>query len=298
MGKELCDAYPVAKQTFEEADSALGESLSQLCFAGDSSELALTANTQPAILTCSVAAVRVFTQQRPDLAPRICLGHSLGEFSALVAAGALEFADAVRLVRLRGLAMQEAVAPGVGAMAAVLRVEADVLSKLCAEASTEDEIVAFANENGGGQIVVAGHRAAVDRLAAAAKETGGRAIKLDVSAPFHCSLMHPAAKRLEAALEAVRIHPFRVPVVANVDAESNAEPGRVASLLVQQVTGRVRWEASVRHAIASGATHAIEFGHGKVLAGLCRRIDRGLKVMKMGRPCDLEALSDVLPPAT
>jgi len=295
MGKELCDAYPVAKRTFEEADAALGESLSALCFSGDERELALTANTQPAILTCSIAAAAVFQQMRPDLHPRVCLGHSLGEFSALVAAGALEFADAVRLVRLRGEAMQEAVAPGVGAMAAVLRVDGDVLEKLCAEASTDNEIVAFANENGGGQIVVAGHRPAVDRLAAAVKEAGGRAIGLDVSAPFHCSLMQPAAERLEAALNTVRIHPFSVPVIANVDAEPNAEPKRVANLLVQQVTGRVRWEASVRHAVASGVTHAIEFGHGKILTGLCRRIDRGLKVITVGRPSDLEALAEVLP---
>lgn len=297
MGKALSETYAVARETFAEADEALGESLSQLCFAGDPATLALTANTQPAILTCSVAALRVLQVQRPDLQPQVCLGHSLGEFSALVAAGALGFADAVRLVRLRGQAMQEAVAPGVGAMAAILRVPADDLENLCAEASSSSEMVAIANENGGGQLVVAGHQKAVERLCEAVKVAKGRAIALDVSAPFHCSLMQPAADRLAQALGDIEVSPLKVPVIANVDAEPNAAHERVKELLVAQVTGRVRWEASVQKAVAIGVTHGIELGHGKVLAGLCRRIDRSLKVTPLGQPADVQTLEQIFPPA-
>ncbi len=289
MGKELADAFAVAKATFEEADDALGESISKLCFEGPDEALALTANTQPAILTCSVAALRV-ARELTDLKPKVALGHSLGEFSALVAVGALEFADAVRLVRLRGQAMQEAVPAGVGAMAAIIGMELEELEALCAKASTTDEAVTPANENGGSQVVVAGHAGAVERLCDLAEEADGRAIPLNVSAPFHCALMAPAAQRLAEALEAVKVGEFSAPVIANVDAEPNDDPSRVKALLVEQVTSRVRWEASVRKAFHMGVQSGLEFGHGKVIKGLVRRIERSLKVTPFGSPSDFDVL--------
>ncbi|MCA9688457.1 MAG: ACP S-malonyltransferase, partial [Myxococcales bacterium] len=213
-------------------------------------------------------------------------GHSLGEFSALVAAGALRFGDAVRLVRLRGQAMQEAVPSGVGAMAAIVGMASDSLEALCKEVSREGDEVSPANENGGGQVVVAGHKDAVARLCEAAKGRKARAIPLDVSAPFHCSLMRPAAERLQAALAEVEILPLAIPVVANVDATPYRDAAAVRDRLVRQVTGRVRWEASVQALVAAGVTRAYELGHGRVLAGLCRRIDRGLAVLPGAAPGD------------
>jgi [acyl-carrier-protein] S-malonyltransferase len=295
MGKDLAERYPAARAIFAEADDALGFALSDLCFVGDEAALALTANTQPAILTTSIAALAAARAELGDAfvdGPAVCFGHSLGEFSALVAAGALAFADAVRLVRLRGQAMQEAVPAGVGAMAAILRLDADKVEALCVEASTDDAQVSPANENGGGQIVVAGHAAAVERMVAAAKAAGGRAIPLKVSAPFHCSLMTPAAERLAAALAEVEVSALRVPVITNVDAELNSDATRVKALLVRQVTERVRWEASVRTALRIGVTRAFEIGHGRVLAGLIKRIDRSLAVAPLGSPADIDVLKD------
>lgn len=290
MGKAFAEAHEVARRTFEEADDALGDSISKLCFEGPDEQLALTANTQPAILACSIATLRVIEHETP-LRPTIAMGHSLGEFSALVAVGALDFADAIRLVRLRGRAMQEAVPAGVGAMAAVLGLDLDRLEALCAEASEGEEKVSPANENGGGQVVVAGHAGAVKRLRDLAKANKARAIPLRVSAPFHCGLMQPAADRLEAALADVDVHPMRAPVIANVDAEPNDDPSRVKGLLVQQVTGRVRWDASVRKAVHMGVTRGLEVGHGKVLAGLVKRIDKSLTVAPVGSPDDIGVLS-------
>jgi [acyl-carrier-protein] S-malonyltransferase len=298
MGKALAESSTAARRVFEEADDALGQSLSTLCFEGPESELTLTANTQPAILTTSIAALAALREEL-DLAPVLCMGHSLGEFSALVAAGALRFADAVRLVRLRGQAMQDAVPAGTGAMAAVIGLSAADLEALCAEAApTGDgrvEVVSPANENGGGQIVVAGHAGAVDRLVALAKSRKAKAIPLKVSAPFHCALMQPAAVRLADALEAIVVGPMRTPVVSNVDAEPNDDPGKVVDLLVRQVTHRVRWEASMQRAVALGVRTAVEVGHGKVLAGLAKRIEPALVVRACGSPADLDVLKGLEP---
>jgi [acyl-carrier-protein] S-malonyltransferase len=293
MGKALAEASTAARRVFEEADDALDQSLSTLCFEGPESELTLTANTQPAILTTSIAALAAL-REAVDVAPVACAGHSLGEFSALVAAGALRFADAVRLVRLRGQAMQDAVPAGTGAMAAVIGLPAEDLEALCAEAA-EGEVVSPANENGGGQIVVAGHAGAVERLIALAKSRKAKAIPLKVSAPFHCALMQPAAERLADALSAVEVGSMRVPVISNVDAEPNADPGKVVDLLVRQVTHRVRWEASMRRALALGVRTALEVGHGKVLAGLAKRIDPALVVHACGSPADLDVIKGLDP---
>ncbi len=305
MGKLLYESSPAARAVFDEADEVLGERLSALCFEGDAAELSLTANTQPAILTCSIAALRVFEERlQPKLgAPAVCVGHSLGEFSALVAAGALRFADALRLVRIRGQAMQEAVPAGVGAMAAILGCPADALEDMCNSISAEaegegEESVSPANENGGGQIVVAGHAGAVARLVAAVKRYGEehgakvRAIPLQVSAPFHCGLMSPAADRLRAALDDVSIAPLKVPVIANVDAEPYPGVEAVKDRLVRQVTSRVRWEATVQRLVQrQGLARGFEIGHGRVLAGLCRRIDRAFKVTGLGAPADFDRLA-------
>jgi [acyl-carrier-protein] S-malonyltransferase len=291
MGKELAESSKAAKAVFDEADEALGFSISKMCFEGPEDDLALTANTQPAILTCSIAAFAA-ARELADLHPKVALGHSLGEFSALVAVGALRFSDAVRLVRLRGQAMQEAVPAGVGAMAAIIGLELDELERLCAQASNADEQVSPANENGGSQVVVAGHAGAVERLSDLAEEADGRAIPLKVSAPFHCGLMTPAAKRLAEALEPVEIGEFSAPVIANVDAEPNVDPARVKGLLVEQVTSRVRWESSVRKAFHMGVHQGLEVGHGKVIRGLVRRIERNLKVFSFGSPAHADVLQD------
>lgn len=288
MGKALAEADAVARRTFEEADEALGFSLSSMCFDGPEDALTRTANQQPAILTCSIAVLRV-VESRFGLKPTLAMGHSLGEWSALVAAGALAFADAVSLVHLRGRAMQEAVPEGHGKMAAILGLESEVVEALCAEAA-EDQIVAPANENGGGQIVIAGHAMAVDRASELARSRGGKALPLKVSAPFHCALMSPAAERVREALAAVTMHPMRAPVVSNVDAEASDDPERARRNLVEQVTSRVRWEASVRNALRIGVDAGIELGHGKVLAGLCKRIDKALRVVSVGSPSDLDVL--------
>jgi [acyl-carrier-protein] S-malonyltransferase len=287
MGEALAQ-HPAGREVFQRADEALGFALSKLCFEGPESELTLTANTQPAILTCSIAALRVL-QAETSATAAVCLGHSLGEFSALVAAGALKFEDAVRLVRLRGEAMQAAVPAGVGAMAAIIGLAVEELDALCLEAA-QGEVVSPANENGGGQIVVAGHAGAVDRLVALAKSRKARGIPLKVSAPFHCALMQPAADRLAEALADIEVSDPTIPVVTNVEAEPNTDGARVASLLVQQVTHRVRWEASVRKVVHMGVTEALETGHGKVLAGLVRRIDKTLRVRGVGSPDDVSVL--------
>lgn len=289
MGKELAETYPEARRVFEEADDALGESISTMCFEGPAEALQLTANTQPAILTCSIAALEVI-RAHTDLKPSVCLGHSLGEYSALVAAGALSLADAVRVVRKRGEAMQAAVPEGQGAMAAVMGASAAEVEAMCSEAA-EGEVCSPANENGGGQIVVAGHAAAIERLRALAKSRKARAIPLKVSAPFHCALMQPAADALAKVLEPIAIGEMTVPVVTNVEAEPNQDGARVKDLLTKQVTHRVRWEASVHHVVgAMGIKEALEVGHGKVLAGLVRRIDREVGVRGVGSPADISVL--------
>lgn len=271
MGKDLADNFAVARQIFEEADDALGSSLSRLCFEGPEDQLKLTANTQPAILTVSVAALRVLHVET-GLTADYLAGHSLGEYSALIAAGALQFADAVRTVRARGTFMQEAVPVGVGAMAAMLSIEPDVLAAICAEAAQGEE-VSPANFNSPGQIVIAGHTGAVNRAIELAKAKGFRkAMLLPVSAPFHSSLMVPAGERLASVLESIVVGDFAFPVVTNVEAKPNDDTGRVKELLVRQVSAPVLWDASVREMVALGVTEFVEIGPGKVLSGLVKRI--------------------------
>ncbi len=273
MGKELAANFAVARQVFEEADDALGFKLSALCFEGPDNDLKLTYNTQPAILTTSIATLAV-VRQETGLKPDCVAGHSLGEYSALVATGALSLADAVTTVRSRGTFMQEAVPVGVGAMAAMLSIEADELAVICEEAAQGD-VVAPANFNSPGQIVIAGHASAVQRAIDIAKGRGFRkAMLLPVSAPFHCSLMQPAADRLAAVLAGISINALTVPVVSNVEATSNGDAGRVAELLVAQVCAPVRWEQSVLTMRHDGVERFIEIGPGKVLSGLVKRIDK------------------------
>lgn len=289
MGKELAENFPVARTTFEEADDALGDRLSRLCFDGPEAELKLTANTQPAILTVSVAVLRVVAAET-GLTADYLAGHSLGEYSALVAAGAIDFSDAVRTVRARGTFMQEAVPVGVGAMAAILGVEPEVLAGICAEAA-QGEVVSPANFNSPGQIVIAGHAGAVNRAIEIAKARGFRkAMLLPVSAPFHCSLMAPAAVRLTATLEAVAISPLAIPVVTNVEGEPNSDAGRVRELLVRQVCAPVLWDGSVQKMTELGVGRFIEVGPGKVLSGLVKRIARDAETRNVEDPATLKAL--------
>jgi [acyl-carrier-protein] S-malonyltransferase len=290
MGKELALRYAVAKQTFDEADAALGEKLSQLCWEGPEDTLTLTANTQPAILANSVAVFRTLVAEK-GLSFDLACGHSLGEWTALVAAGALDFADAMRLTRLRGKAMQEAVPAGQGGMAAIIGLEPAAVDALCAEVAN-GELVAAANYNGAGQIVIAGHAGAVDRAMGVAKQRGAKLVRmLPVSAPFHCALMAPAADKLAAALANVTVSAPRVPVVHNVDAEPNTDANRIRELLVRQVTAPVRWEACVQKLAALGAERGLELGSGSVLAGLVKRTAPGIKVTTIGEPHEVEALS-------
>ncbi|HVY37052.1 MAG TPA: ACP S-malonyltransferase [Polyangia bacterium] len=289
MGRSLYDAEAEARAVFAEADAALGYSLSQLCFEGPEEQLTLTANAQPAILTVSVAALRVL-RARTGLRPSAVAGHSLGEYSALVAAGALRFSDAVRLVHLRGKFMQEAVAPGAGAMAAILGLQADEVAAVCRDVAG-GEVVSPANLNGGGQVVIAGHKAAVDRACAALKAKGAkRAVPLAVSAPFHCALMQPAAERLAGELARVELAAPAVPVVTNVEAAPNQDAGRIAELLTRQVTAPVRWEESVQRLAGLGVRRALEVGAGSVLAGLVKRIAPEIEVLAAGDPEAIEAV--------
>jgi [acyl-carrier-protein] S-malonyltransferase len=272
MGKELAELYPVARQTFQEADDALGFSISQLCFEGPDEQLKLTENTQPAILTMSTAVMRVLREK--GIVPQFAAGHSLGEYSAHVAAGTIAFADAVRTVRNRGRYMQEAVPAGQGGMAAILGMELEQLQQVCLDAA-QGEVVSPANINSPDQIVISGHQKAVERAAELAKERGAKkAVMLVVSAPFHCALMQPAQDRLEKELEALRFSNPEIPVISNIDAapKTTAEGSRQA--LVRQVTGAVQWAKSMQTLIGLGVKTFIEAGPGKVLTGLMRQIDR------------------------
>ncbi len=273
MGKELAETFVVARHLFEEADDALGFKLSSLCFTGSDSDLKLTANTQPAILTASIAALKV-VEQETGLKADYLAGHSLGEYSALVCSGALSFSDAVRTVRARGTFMQEAVPVGTGTMAAMLSIEIDVLDEICREAS-EGEVVSPANFNSPGQIVIAGSVAAVSRAIEIAKGRGFRkAMLLPVSAPFHCALMKPAADRLAVVLDSIAVQDMSIPVIANADAAPNCLKDRVKHLLVTQVCSPVLWEQSVNAMSALGVTTFVELGPGKVLSGLVKRINK------------------------
>ena len=286
MGKELADKYPVARQTFEEADEALGYKLSQLCFEGPEEKLRMTEITQPAILTASVAALRAL--QEKGVNPGFVAGHSLGEYSAHVAAGTLNFADAVRTVRNRGQYMQEAVPVGVGAMAAILGMDLERVAAVCTDAA-QGEICEPANINSAEQIVISGHAAAVERATKLASERGAkRAIMLSVSAPFHCSLMKPAQDRLEADLLSVEFQKAAIPVVCNVDAVIVDDPGPARDALVRQVTGSVKWDQSARLLIAKGIQSFVEVGPGKVLSGLMRQIDRSKTSLNIADEASLQ----------
>ena len=272
MGKELAEHFPVAEATFAEANEALGIDLQRLCFYGPEAELKLTANTQPCILTVSIAAFRVFRNEVGWRADYLA-GHSLGEFSALVAAEAMSFPDAVRVVRMRGQFMQEAVPVGAGGMAAVLGLAREQVEKLCLQAA-QGEVLTPANFNSPGQIVISGHMKAVERAIALAPGMGAkRAVPLPVSAPFHSPLMEPAGQRLGAELARIEISDLKAPVVTNVEAEPNTEKERVRDLLIRQMSSPVRWEDSVKRMIELGVERFVEIGPGKVLVGLLRRID-------------------------
>jgi len=289
MGRELCERYPAAREVFEEADTALGFSLSELCFQGPEEQLKLTENTQPAILTCSVAAFRLLEDQ--GVAPDYVAGHSLGEYSALVAAGGLAFSDAVRAVRKRGQYMQEAVPVGTGAMAAITRMSLDAVEQVCREAA-EGQVVSPANINSPEQIVISGHDAAVRRAVELAKQRGARrAILLPVSAPFHCALMKPAQQRLAADLEQIEFRDLRFPLVNNLGAQEIRSATEARAGLIGQVSAPVLWEQSIRKLASLGVTRFIEVGPGKVLSGLLRQIDSSLAALQVQ---DADSLSATL----
>lgn len=288
MGKELYDHFKEAREIFEEADDTLRFSISKLCFEGPEEKLRLTENTQPAVLTVSIAALRVL-QAEKGIEPGLTAGHSLGEYSALVASGALTFAEAVQTVRLRGRFMQEAVPVGEGAMAAILGMEKDEVERICEEAS-QGEVLSAANFNCPGQIVIAGHTKAVERAIELVKGKGKKAMLLQVSAPFHSPLMEPAGVRLEETLREVTIHPIRVPVVTNVEAKVNTSLEKVKPLLVKQVSSPVRWEESMRQMVEEGIERVLEIGPGKVLSGLMKRIDSKIET---GNIEDLQSLKKV-----
>jgi [acyl-carrier-protein] S-malonyltransferase len=281
MGRSLADEFPICRDAMAEADAALGESLSTLCFEGPQARLLLTENTQPAILAVSVAVLRLVESE--GVRAQFAAGHSLGEYSAHVAAGTLSFADALRTVRRRGRYMQEAVPVGAGAMAAILGLDADAVSRACAEVAAESgTVVSAANLNAPGQVVIAGHAPAVTLAGERARSLGAkRVIPLAVSAPFHCALMKPAEDRLAPELRALGTSDPRIPVVANVDAEPKRDASSAIEALVRQVSLPVRWEDVVRRLIADGATTFVELGPGSVLAGLIRKIDRSVTVMSI-----------------
>jgi [acyl-carrier-protein] S-malonyltransferase len=288
MGKALADAYPVCRDTFAEADDALGEPLSRLCFEGPEDRLNLTEHTQPAILAVSVAAGRLL--ESLGVRPSFVAGHSLGEYSANVAAGVMTFADARRTVRRRGQYMQEAVPVGTGAMAAVLGLEAALVRQACDEAA-QGEVVSPANMNGAGQVVIAGSRDAVVRAGARAKVLGAkRVVPLTVSAPFHCALMKPAEIRLAPELRALPTREPRLPIVANVDAEPKRTAREAIEALVAQVSSPVRWEDVIRRLASEGVTTYVEVGPGTVLSGLVRKIDRSAVAVNFGAPEDVAAI--------
>lgn len=292
MGKELCEQFDISRTVFAEADDALGENFQHLIFNGPAEDLTMTANTQPAILTVSIAALRAF-QEVCNAKPDFVAGHSLGEFSALVASGAMEFSDAVRTTRARGTFMQEAVPAGKGAMAAVMKVDEDVIRAACEQAS-QGEVISPANFNSPEQVVISGDAAAVSRAADILKEQGGRVIPLRVSAPFHCQLMNLAAEKLDAFLTDITFGIPVPPVVTNVEAAPNLDASKIQKLMVQQVTSPVRWTASVRYMIGEGVTTFIEFGPGNVLAGLISKIDSSVETISVSSPDGIEKAKEKL----
>lgn len=290
MGKDLADAFPVAREVFEEVDDALGQKLSKTMFEGPEGDINLTENTQPALMAVSLAVVRVLQQARPDFlqSAKCVAGHSLGEYSALTAAGSFTLRDAAKLLKIRGQAMQKAVPVGLGAMAAILGLELPDVATIVKEASGA-EIVAAANDNSFGQVVVSGHKAAVEKAMALATAKGAkRALLLPVSAPFHCALMQPAADAMQRALAETDIQPPVLPLVANITASFVTDPAKIRQLLVEQVTGMVRWRESVLYMKSQGVTETVELGAGKVLTGLTKRIDAEMTGRAVGSPKDIE----------
>ncbi|MGB0507467.1 MAG: ACP S-malonyltransferase [Pikeienuella sp.] len=295
MGKDLADAYPAAAAVFAEVDEALGEKLSETIWEGPAETLTLTANAQPALMATSLAAMRALEAEGVTIADAsFVAGHSLGEYSALAASGAISVADTARLLRIRGEAMQAAVPVGVGAMAALLGLDFAAATEVAAEAAG-DEVCQAANDNDPGQVVISGHKDAVERALAIAKEKGAkRAVLLPVSAPFHCALMEPAAERMAQALEEVEINAPAVPLVANVRAESVTDPLLIRNLLVEQVTGSVRWRESVAWMASQDVTGMIEIGAGKALSGMVRRIERSIACTPMNGPADVAKVVEAL----
>ena len=285
MGQALAEAYPSAKAVFDEVDAALGESLSSLIWEGEIETLTLTANAQPALMATSMAAMAALKSEGIDVsAADYVAGHSLGEYSALCAAGALSLSDTAKLLRIRGTSMQEAVPVGVGAMAALLGLDFETAQQVAQEAA-EGQICQAANDNDPGQVVVSGHKDAVERAVVIAKREGAkRAMLLPVSAPFHCALMEPAAQDMAEALDGVTINSPKVPLVANVRAEAVTDPKEIRDLLVEQVTGSVRWRESVAWMSSQGVSEAYEIGAGKALSGMIRRIDREIACQAVGDP--------------
>ncbi|MFV0385256.1 ACP S-malonyltransferase [Paracoccus sp. (in: a-proteobacteria)] len=291
MGRELAETYPAARDVFDQVDEALGEKLSDLIWNGDIETLTLTQNAQPALMATSVAAFRALEAEGIGiLEANFVAGHSLGEYSALCAAGALTLEDTARLLRLRGQAMQEAVPVGQGAMAAILGLDFETVDRIAREVAG-DEVVQAANDNDPAQVVISGHKEAVERAAAAMKEAGAkRTLMLPVSAPFHSVLMQPAAAVMADALAGVDIQPPAVPLIANVRAEAVIEPGAIRRLLVEQVTGTVRWRESVVNLVGAGVVEFWEIGAGKALSGMIKRISKEAIVRNIGAPADVAAL--------
>lgn len=292
MGQALAEAHQEAREVFAVVDAALGQDLSGLMANGPSDELTLTENAQPALMAVSMAVVRVLESRGLNLAEAASYvaGHSLGEYAALTAAGALELEDTARLLKLRGQAMQRAVPVGVGAMAALLGLDFDAVADIANEVSSDSEICGAANDNANGQVVISGHAGAVARACDLAKERGAkRAMELPVSAPFHCALMQPAADEMAAALADTKISAPVVPVIANVTAEATSDPETIRTLLVEQVTGSVRWRESMIWAADKGVTELVEMGSGKVLTGMAKRIDARLSAKALNTPEDIEA---------
>lgn len=293
MGKELADVYPAARAVFEEVDAALGQTLSETIWSGDIAELTLTANAQPALMATSLAAMRALESEGVQISDaQFVAGHSLGEYSALAAAGALDISDAARLLRIRGRAMQDAVAVGEGAMAALLGLDFDTVRQIASEA-TQGEVCQAANDNDPAQVVVSGHRQAVERAIDLAKARGAkRALLLPVSAPFHCALMQPAADKMAEALAGVTLKAPVVPVVSNVRAEAVQDPEDIRKLLVAQVTGSVRWRESVIWMTQQGVSEFWEIGAGKALSGMIKRISRETLARSFATPADIATLKD------
>lgn len=297
MGKDLNEAFPDAREVFQEVDDALSQNLSALMFDGDEADLNLTENTQPALMAVSMAVVNVLKKQGGITLEDTCAyvaGHSLGEYAALTAASTIALSDTARLLKLRGQSMQRAVPVGVGSMAAVLGLEFDAVAEI-AKAAAHSEVCTAANDNSEGQVVVSGHKEAVERAVALASERGARkAVVLPVSAPFHCMLMSPAAEAMEPALADTQFNKPIVPVVTNVTAQAEDNPERLKELLVEQITGMVRWRESVLYMRDQGVDQMVELGAGKVLSGLARRIDRSVSCESVGTPEQVEALIEKL----